>query len=153
MNYILKLNKTPDVIAIAETKLTEGAIYTDIDISGYNFIHVNSISNAGGVGMYIKNSYSFHEIKEFDIKLDEVESIWIQIESVDKKTPIVVGTIYGHPLYIVDKLLNFSQEVEETFQKLNASKQEFYILGDFNTDLLQMHSNQYRLPEIMSIIS
>ena len=85
MNYILKLNKTPDVIAIAETKLTEGAIYTDIDISGYNFIHVNSISNAGGVGMYIKNSYFFHEIKEFVIKLDEVESIWIQIESVDKK--------------------------------------------------------------------
>ena len=32
-----------------------------------------------------KNSYSFHEIKEFNIKLDEVESIWIQIESIDKK--------------------------------------------------------------------
>ena len=85
MNYISQLNKSPDVITITETKLTEGAIYTNIDISGYNFIHVDSITNAGGVGMYIKNSYSFHEIKEFDIKLDEVETVWIQIQSVHKK--------------------------------------------------------------------
>ena len=83
VNYISQLNKTPDVIAITETKLTEGAIYTDIHISGYNFIHVDSITNAGGVGMYIKNSYSFHEMKTFNIKVGEVESIWIQIESVD----------------------------------------------------------------------
>ena len=46
----------PDIIAISETKITYSQILVNVDINGYDFIHCNSTTNAGGVGIYIKKN-------------------------------------------------------------------------------------------------
>ena len=137
--YILQLKKLPDVIAITETKLNKDLIYNNIDIDGYNFVHSDSTTNAGGVGFYVKNFLSFKIKLELGLKLNFVENIWIQVDT--DKHPITIGVIYRHPVYIVNQLELFNKALDEIFLHLNMSKTEFYILGDFNIDLLQAHSN------------
>ena len=50
------MKKLPHIIAITETKLAKNQIVVNIDIEGYNFIHSDSSSKTGGVGLYIKDS-------------------------------------------------------------------------------------------------
>ena len=45
---ISNLEKQPELIAISETKLTKRKIFNNIELTGYNFLHVNSNSNPGG---------------------------------------------------------------------------------------------------------
>jgi len=45
-------NVSPDFIAMPETKLKSKRC-TNIQIPNYNFVHVDSLTNAGGVGLYI----------------------------------------------------------------------------------------------------
>ena len=42
----------PHVVSLTETKI-KGHPSVNINLPGYNFLHVNSISNACGVGVYI----------------------------------------------------------------------------------------------------
>ena len=80
-HYILQLKKLPDIIAILETKLEKDELQTNIGINGYNFIHSDSNFQAGGIGLYIKNSISYKIIDELDLKLNFVENIWIEVET------------------------------------------------------------------------
>ena len=49
------------------------------------------------------------------------------------KESIIVGTIYFHPNNNVNE---FSRNLENTIIKLNNQRQTFYVLGDFNINLL-----------------
>ena len=137
-HYISQFRKLPDVIAITETKLRSEAFYMNIDIAGYNFIHSDSYTNAGGVGFYI-NKFTIK--LEHDLKLDFVENMWIQIDM--DKTSIVVGVIYRHLVQIVNQLEQYNRAMEELFCNLGNSKTEFYILGDINIDLLQVPNDRF----------
>ena len=79
-NYILQMKKLPDIIAITETKLAKNQIVVNIDFEGYNFIHSDSSSGAGGVGLYIKNFLTFTLKKELDLNINSVENIWIKLK-------------------------------------------------------------------------
>ena len=68
-NYVIQMKKLPDIIAIIETKLAKNQIVVDIDIEGYNFIHSDSSSRAGGVGLYIKDSLTFTFKEELDLNM------------------------------------------------------------------------------------
>ena len=50
-------------MAISETKIIEGKINRNINLDGYDFIHCDSVTRAGVVGLYIKNTlaYKIHE--------------------------------------------------------------------------------------------
>ena len=56
------MKKTPEIIAISETKLKDNYQYTPI-INQYTFECKNSKSNAGGVGIFIKSGLSYKIIK------------------------------------------------------------------------------------------
>ena len=129
-----------DIIAITETKLKKDELQTNIGINGYNFIHSDSDSQAGGVGRYIKNSISYKIIDELDLKLNFVENIWIEVET--NKKSIAVEVVYRHPGYIVNQIELFSKAMEKNFLNISTEKMEFYLMGDFNIDLLQSHCNQ-----------
>lgn len=48
LNYMIyTLLSKPDVIAVTETKLNENTLI-NIDMHGYNFYHVDSLTAAGG---------------------------------------------------------------------------------------------------------
>ena len=79
--------------------------------------------------------------EELDLNINLVENIWILIETSDK--PITIGVVYRHPVYVAEQLESFSKAMEELFSKLSSNNKEFYIMGNFNIDLLKAHSNSF----------
>jgi len=53
---LISLVSAPDIIAISETKLKDNIPFP-YELKNYNFVHVNSPTNAGGVGICIKTLY------------------------------------------------------------------------------------------------
>ena len=80
--HISNLDYQPNVIALTETKLHENKLYLDIDIDSYKFIHKNSLTFAGGVGLHVKNPISFIAFQNINIDLHSVENLWIEIENL-----------------------------------------------------------------------
>ena len=53
--WLSDFQHTFDVIGLSETKITSTTdLTTNIDIEGYGFVSKPTLSNAGGVGLYIK---------------------------------------------------------------------------------------------------
>ena len=82
--YLTDLNRKPDVVAESETKLRENMIHSNIELNGYQFIHRNSHTFVGGVGIYVKSSISYNMKPTINIDLSSVENLWIKIE-INKK--------------------------------------------------------------------
>ena len=97
------MKKLPDTTAITKTKLAKNQIVVNIDIEGYNFIHSDSSSKAGDVGLYIKDFLTFTLKEEIDLNINLVENIWIQIETSDNKKPITME------LHIVTQYMLYEQ--------------------------------------------
>ena len=76
---LANLFETPDIIAISETKITYGQLMVNVHISGYNFIHCDSITKAGGVGFYVEQTLPYKQKTEINIKLSFVENMWIEV--------------------------------------------------------------------------
>ena len=97
-SLLLNMPIPPDIIAITETKLNSSIAHL-VDITNYSFIHVESKSNAGGVGMYIKKELACLQIPELTIENEECESMFIKILNLKlkKKSKVIVGVIYRHP--------------------------------------------------------
>ena len=84
-----------------------------IGINGYNFIHSDRDSQAGDVGLYIKNSITYKIINELYLNLNFAENICIEVET--NKKSIVVGVVYRHPGYIVNQIELFTKAIEKNF--------------------------------------
>ena len=67
-----------DVIAITETKLKSNN-FNDINIEGYNFVNVNSSSNAGGVALFINDRFKFTVLLELSTANDLCETAFIEV--------------------------------------------------------------------------
>ena len=95
-----------------------------------------SITNAGGVGLFIKDSFNYKTVNDYHLKIRSCEEIWVKISlnSSDK----IFGVIYRHP---VQCLTDFQSSFEPTVEKLINQKLEYYICGDITIDLLQYDSN------------
>ena len=52
-DLLFNFNKAPEFLRITETRLNNQSIQ-NIDITGYNFYHINSLTMAGGVGIYMQ---------------------------------------------------------------------------------------------------
>ena len=131
--FLTDLKTRPAVIAISETKLKESKIANNINLQGYNFIHYDSKTSAGGVGLYINKLLVYNSRNDLRLNLDRVEDLWNEI-TVNNK-PYVVGVIYRHPACSMAELDTFSKSVYDTLHNLNLKKTNFCILGDFNIDL------------------
>jgi len=49
--YLVGFKNQPEIVAISETKLKEGAITCNIDLNGYNFVYTDNKTCASGVGL------------------------------------------------------------------------------------------------------
>ena len=64
------------VIGLSETKLkVDKDILTNVNIPGYDFISQPSLSNAGGVGCYVKNSVTFTVLSEMSVTKEDFEAL------------------------------------------------------------------------------
>ena len=65
-------------------------------ISGYTFFHINSTSNAGGVGAYVSDLIQTKEF-QFNTTFYDFESLWLQFTCPGTDLDCGVGTVYRHP--------------------------------------------------------
>ena len=54
-DLIYSIQVKPDILAISETKLNENNV-VNVDITGYNFFHTDSSTNAGGAAIYVNTT-------------------------------------------------------------------------------------------------
>ena len=124
--FISSLNFTPDLVCLTETRIKNQPLVS-ITVPGYSFAHVNSLSSAGGVAIYISNNFNFKLCKNHH-HLHNSEAIWLDIS--DQKNKYIVAVIYRHPsLTEIDKFL---LDFDLCLADISAGYKIFYALGDFN---------------------
>ena len=72
---LFEISSLPDLIAIAETKLNSFTAHLAF-IENYNSSHVSSMSNAGGVGIYI-----YKDLK-YRVRTDILEKLIVMIVKI-----------------------------------------------------------------------
>ena len=142
---ICNLPIQPDVIFVTETKLNSKSNINFTNLNNYKFIHKNSLSCAGGVGIYLKEDLRFTIRQDIELFNRDIESLWVKI-FISKIQTITVGVIYNHPS---SKLTEFSNSFKEILIKLNNENQNCYITGDFNINIMEKYTkpsiNNYAL--------
>lgn len=97
------MNHSFSITGLSETKINVGVDpYINTDLPGYCFLSQSSMSNARGVGFYVKNNLSYTIRDELCTTQPEFESIWVEFE-VPHEHNIVCGLIYRHPESKLDK--------------------------------------------------
>ena len=94
-NIIAGFDDKPKIIAISETKLQEGKFYRNIELYGYQFIHRDSITSAGGMGLFISNSLVHSVNPCSNLRLFNAEHLWVDLKT--NQGIVVVGVVYRHP--------------------------------------------------------
>ena len=66
-----------------------------------------------------------------EFEVDEIECLLLEIFPKKSKS-YLIGILYRHP----NESVNWNENFEILMDKLLETKKEFYLLGDFNRDLL-----------------
>jgi len=127
------LQVPPQITALSETKINKKqGVNFSTTLERYNFLHSDSDTLAGGVGIYINNSLSYQLRNDIPTTFGNSESLWIEVCLCNKKC--VIGVIYRHPN---NDIQSFTHNLSETSHYLSNSKLPFMICGDININLLQ----------------
>ena len=117
-----------------------------VSLQEYQLLNQNSINadagnmgKAGGVGLYIKNSLTYTDLK-LELKIDccNVESLWIELNLAKNKL-CILGVIYRHSK---QNFNDFIQEISKCLDNLNKRNEIYYICGDINVDFLSCDNNK-----------
>jgi hypothetical protein len=123
------------LIGLSEIKLREGQDpLTNIQLTGYEFLHQPSLSNAGGVAFYIKNNFNFKIRNDITANDLEYEALWIEIETLGQPN-MICGVIYRHPN---GNLENCMKYIDSTIDIIHRENKLCLIMGDFNIDILKI---------------
>ena len=129
----LVINFKPHVICFSETKLDSTVTNTEISIDGYTNICHDRNRHGGGVAIFISNAIHYNERTDFS---KDFENIFIDI-LLPKTAPILFGVVYRPP-----SQLNFDELLTSCLlNSKGIDKQEVYILGDTNYNLLDRKGN------------
>ena len=96
-----------------------------------------SLSNAGGVGLYVKQNMSYTKIENLTTSTSDFEGLWIELHN-NKQRNVVCGIIYRHPSGNSEDFLDYLQNAIESIYNSNKC---CIILGDFNLNLLNFESH------------
>ena len=124
------MKRIPDVAAISETKLNASSV-SNINFDNYKFFLNDSVTCAGGVGLYVRKTLKFQLRDDLLLHLQNCEDLWLEIES--KETNFIIAVIYRHPK---QKLLLFNDKLCETLSLLENNKVNYIVCGDTNIILL-----------------
>ena len=134
LKLIEPMQHKPDIICLTDTKNPTPKQNTNI--RSYTFLHAKTDTNAGGVAMYVKSILKCIERKDLQFALTGCENLWIELTNV--RTILIIGVIYRHQFKNKSsKHLNeFKLLFRKTIKKVSKEAKLFYILGDFNMNLL-----------------
>ena len=102
---LLAIKIMPALIFICETRIYNKPLLK-VNVDGYLFMRKPS-TQAGGVGIYVRNDIRVKRNDYFDLNLEGCEDLWIDVELNCSKNHYLFGVIYRHPN---SKVNNFSQE-------------------------------------------
>ena len=134
--FLTLLPLTPDIVCVSETRLKDNPLI-NIAIPNYNFVHADSVTNAGGVGRgsYVSSRFRFQVDRELNLNLNGCEKIWLNLTKENRLTKITIGAMYRHPNVRSNDIENFSKALCNTIHKTTKRNGTFYLLGDINIDL------------------
>lgn len=135
-DILLTTKETPDIIAISETKLNENSRH-NITLPGYVFLHTNSQTSAGGVGLYISNELQFIRRRDLELSTDGIESCWVELIRKRQKN-ILIGCVYRHPSNDRD---TFFENLKNKLENLNDKGHEVIVVGDMNINFLKYNDD------------
>lgn len=144
---ILLAHNEIDILSINETKLNETISDNEVNISGYDIIRRDRITNGGGgVCFYVKSSINF-TIRN-DLNMDTLENLCLEIQKPRSK-PFVVATWYRPP----DSPIGIFSPFETLIGKLDSENIEYFLMGDLNCDMIatQYDNNTCKLMSITDI--
>ena len=141
-----------DIIGISETKIIKDVNPTyDINLKGYNCFFTPTESNKGGTIIFFNENINAKQRNDLENKLyvsKMLESTFIEINNKGKKN-IIIGCLYKHPSMDID---DFNSLFETTIEKISSENKDFYLLGDFNLDLLKIEEEN-KIEDFYNIIS
>ena len=124
------------IIGISETHLKDKPSNI-LNIEGYNLEHVNRIGRQkGGVCLYVSDKIKYKLRNDLCQANSTFESCFIEIECNSQN--VVIGVVYRSHTSID----NFVTDIDPIFNKLNSEKKLFYVMGDFNIDLLKADTDR-----------
>ena len=126
------------IAGLTETKLKidQEEILRNI-IPGYNFLSQPSLSNAGGVGVFVKNGTSYSCRENLSSVKEGYESLWIETQN-DAENNTIWGIMPRHPHGDLD---SFMIHINTVIEKIHLENRYCVILGDFNLDLLKFETH------------
>ena len=131
----------PSILAISETGLKSNIDKNIVALPGYEFERHDTLTEKGGVGLYIESELDYTVREDFGLKLDNCEDLWVEIKPQKKgglpktdNSGLIIGVIYRHPN---TSYYPFSSRLCKIVEKLNKDKKRFMIVGDMNINFLK----------------
>ena len=122
----------PHVLCISETWLDPSIKSDLVNIGNYSFERFDNTDNSfigkQGVGIYIKNTHTYNI--RYDLSVNDLMSITIEIFKVPNIGNLFVTSVYRHPNANID----YINKIEELFMKLDSLNVKSVVTGDFNCD-------------------
>ena len=99
-------------------------------------------SKKGGCGLYVKDTVTFANRSDLDIKhksnKSEFEAKWIEVIG-DMNKDIIIGVVYRHPK---SKDKDFYDYIGKTLRVIKKEKKKAILCGDFNLHFLNFERNE-----------
>ena len=141
-----------DILGISETWNTQNLDDSLISIKGYDILRVDrkwsdvnndTVKKGGGVMLYISNKlqYTTRDLQMHDISSKNIECQWVRIV-LEKQRNVIVGNLYRPWQGNVQDCIDYLENVTEQF---DLTKEDLFIMGDFNIDFLTKSDNSYKL--------
>ena len=133
-DFLLCSNALPKIIAISETKLNASKV-CNVNLNNYSFLHNDSITQVGGVGLYVHSNIKYLIRKDLLIDLEGCKNLWIEIITPPNKKNMIILVLYRH-FYC-----NVNLFQDKLFSILKAISYKYTIHGGININLLKWKSN------------
>ena len=135
------------VITLQETHINSNSDILYFDLPGYTLVYdLARINTFGGVAIYVHDSFSFNRLDTVALKQNSTvyESMYLEIYNKDASFhKYIIGSVYRRPSELLDDLKQFIEEFSITLSSIHSVSKQAYINGDYNIDLLQLHTNTH----------
>ena len=121
------------MIFIGETRIRNKPLL-NVNIDGNSFMHKPYATQAGVVGIYVRNDIRVKRNDDFKLNLEGCEDLWIDVELNCSKNRYLFGVIYRHP---DSKVNNFLQELNTKLSLITQKNKKCIIMEDINISLIE----------------
>ena len=147
------VNSTFDAICLQESWLSNNADLSLFKLDNYNIISkVKTCSAHGGLVIYLHNSYRHKNILT-NVKSDIWEGQFISVINEKTNNKVIIGNVYRPPRDICENYQQLNKEFKEILLRLQKTKGEIAIVGDYNIDLLKIEHKPIIMDYLDSIMT